>query len=381
MRAQNHTMNQNTITNHLQYKSFIKSSKNPIKCHFSKACTCKFGLKEKKPVLSLLTTSVFKAVDGVWEKPDTAQETSSLLFMNFLVIPHADRYWIRLPNVSEKCGTNSTVSGTHWAPWWCIRNHLGGRKISNHLIKNLTHSVMAGESKSSAGRCTLCFNGSMSHGGAHVNTNCSESLAWEGGTPVNWDLFQQQHSRLWAGSPPQLSEQPQACSAPCPSPACPKGTMLWHPCSVWGQQEQGQQPQCRAGARSSLGLLLWAPGMQCREPSRHCQAKASPSCSCPSPGRLTDPQWGMAGTLLTPQSPQPGHRGSGDVPRSPPARDSPRSIPTEINLICVPCLGILHTAAASLLLFWLKLCSSEAIALWACFCFQNFQRTVSKHSR
>lgn len=29
--------------------------------------------------------------------------------------------------------------------------------------------------------------------------------------------------------------------------------------------------------------------------------------------------------------------------------------------------------------FCLKLCSSEGITLWASFCFQNFQRTISKH--
>lgn len=54
----------------------------------------------------LLTACVFKAVDGVGQKADTAQETSSLLLVNLLVIPHTDGDGVRFSNVSkerEKC--------------------------------------------------------------------------------------------------------------------------------------------------------------------------------------------------------------------------------------------------------------------------------------
>lgn len=37
-----------------------------------------------------LTACVFKAVDSVGQKADTAQEPSPLLLVNLLVIPHAD---------------------------------------------------------------------------------------------------------------------------------------------------------------------------------------------------------------------------------------------------------------------------------------------------
>lgn len=48
-----------------------------------------------------LTARVFKAVDGVGQKADTAQEPSPLLLVNLLVIPHADGDGIRFPDVSE----------------------------------------------------------------------------------------------------------------------------------------------------------------------------------------------------------------------------------------------------------------------------------------
>lgn len=59
--------------------------------------------REETLAFSLLTTSVFKAVNCIWKKSHTAQKTSSLLFMYFLVIPHTDRYWVRFPNIPEKC--------------------------------------------------------------------------------------------------------------------------------------------------------------------------------------------------------------------------------------------------------------------------------------
>lgn len=71
---------------------------------FKSLCMKVWAEREQTLVFSLLTTSVFKAVDCVWKKSHTTQKTSSLLFMNFLVIPHADCYWIWLPNVSEKRG-------------------------------------------------------------------------------------------------------------------------------------------------------------------------------------------------------------------------------------------------------------------------------------
>lgn len=37
-----------------------------------------------------LTARVFKAVDSVGQKADTAQEASPLLLVNLLVVPHAD---------------------------------------------------------------------------------------------------------------------------------------------------------------------------------------------------------------------------------------------------------------------------------------------------
>lgn len=48
-----------------------------------------------------LTARVFKAVDSVGQKADTAQEPSPLLLVDFLVIPHADGDRVRFPDVSE----------------------------------------------------------------------------------------------------------------------------------------------------------------------------------------------------------------------------------------------------------------------------------------
>lgn len=66
--------------------------------------------KQKKiQKLFILTARVFKAVDGVRKKADTAQEPSPLLFMNLLVIPHADSDWIGFPDVSEVKGIQTDV--------------------------------------------------------------------------------------------------------------------------------------------------------------------------------------------------------------------------------------------------------------------------------
>lgn len=49
---------------------------------------------------------------------------------------------------------------------------LGKKKIINHYVKNLTHTVLARESKSSSDKVyTLYFNESMSYEGVYLNTN------------------------------------------------------------------------------------------------------------------------------------------------------------------------------------------------------------------
>lgn len=57
-----------------------------------------------------LTASVFKAVDGVGQEADTPKESSSLLLVDLLVIPHADCDGIRLPDVSEEKNTSRATS-------------------------------------------------------------------------------------------------------------------------------------------------------------------------------------------------------------------------------------------------------------------------------
>lgn len=57
-----------------------------------------------------LTASVFKAVDSVGQEADTPKETSSLLLVNFLVIPYAYSDGIGLTDVSEKKNTNRSTS-------------------------------------------------------------------------------------------------------------------------------------------------------------------------------------------------------------------------------------------------------------------------------
>lgn len=52
-------------------------------------------------VTRTLTACVFKAVDRVGQKADTAQEPSPLLLVNLLVIPHTDGDRIRFSDVPE----------------------------------------------------------------------------------------------------------------------------------------------------------------------------------------------------------------------------------------------------------------------------------------
>lgn len=67
---------------------------------------------KKRPIANTvaLTASVFKAVDGVGQEADTPQESSSLLLVDLLVIPHADCDGIRLPDVSEERNTSRRTS-------------------------------------------------------------------------------------------------------------------------------------------------------------------------------------------------------------------------------------------------------------------------------
>lgn len=48
----------------------------------------------------ILTACVFEAVDGVGEEPHTAQKASALLFVDFLMVPHANSDGVQLPDVS-----------------------------------------------------------------------------------------------------------------------------------------------------------------------------------------------------------------------------------------------------------------------------------------
>lgn len=47
----------------------------------------------------ILTARVFQPVDGVREEPYTAQEASALLFVDFLMVPHANSDGVQLPDV------------------------------------------------------------------------------------------------------------------------------------------------------------------------------------------------------------------------------------------------------------------------------------------
>lgn len=51
---------------------------------------------------NLLTASVFEAIDGIGKKTNTTKKSSTLLLMDLLMIPHADRDGIRLPNIPKR---------------------------------------------------------------------------------------------------------------------------------------------------------------------------------------------------------------------------------------------------------------------------------------
>ena len=67
-----------------------------------------------KSTYYLLTTSVFEAVDGIWKKTNTTKKSSTLFFMDLLVIPYTDRYWIRLSNIPKKTKMTAWVTWQLW---------------------------------------------------------------------------------------------------------------------------------------------------------------------------------------------------------------------------------------------------------------------------
>lgn len=60
----------------------------------------------------ILTACVFEAVDGVGQETYTAQKASSLLFVDFLMVPHTNSDGVQLADVSVKrknIGINQTI--------------------------------------------------------------------------------------------------------------------------------------------------------------------------------------------------------------------------------------------------------------------------------
>lgn len=48
-----------------------------------------------------LTAGVYESVDGVGQEADTAQKSSTLLFVNLLVVPYTDGDGVRFSNISD----------------------------------------------------------------------------------------------------------------------------------------------------------------------------------------------------------------------------------------------------------------------------------------
>lgn len=156
-------------------------------------------------------------------------------------------------------------------------------------------------------------------------------------------------------------------------------------------------PAPRQGPQALQGLLLQAPRMQgppcrCFRAPRTMSGQAITQLQLTKPWRLIYPQQCMFGTYITHHSHDKHSHGVSagicHVPLLPLLTPglSPRSIPMDMlgkTWICVHCpLGKPgHCRLFYFGSFCLKLCSSEAITLWARFCFQNFPRTISKHSR
>lgn len=134
---------------------------------------------------------------------------------------------------------------------------LGGKKIINHYIKNLTHTVMARGSKSSAGKMyTVYFNGSMSHGGAHSNTNCSKSLILGGGIHVTQPKSVQTATRAACGPALDLSSPSSHKHAQLHAPAQPvprEGNAHGIPAASGISRSRDSSPSTQTGATSSSG--------------------------------------------------------------------------------------------------------------------------------
>lgn len=47
----------------------------------------------------VLTASILQSADGIGEQPHAAQEASTLLLVDLLVVPHTDGYRVGFPNV------------------------------------------------------------------------------------------------------------------------------------------------------------------------------------------------------------------------------------------------------------------------------------------
>lgn len=102
-----------------------------------------------------LTASVFKAVDGIGQEADTPQESSSLLFVDLLVIPHADCDGIRLPDVSEEKNTSRGTSLAFSDKWFSPRHGYSKLLLRLEAIQDVqrktTDSVQCSASLTASG--------------------------------------------------------------------------------------------------------------------------------------------------------------------------------------------------------------------------------------
>lgn len=58
----------------------------------------------------VLTSSIFQPTDGVGEESHAPQEASSLLLVDFFMVPYADGYRICLPNIPRKIHIRRAIS-------------------------------------------------------------------------------------------------------------------------------------------------------------------------------------------------------------------------------------------------------------------------------
>lgn len=214
-----------------------------------------------------------------------------------------------------------------------------------------------------------------------------EAFTW-----TNWNSFKQQHE--------------QAAGCPCTTALQAATNML----SSMPQPSLAQGGQCQqclgaAGAGTAAPVpnrsweLLGAAPPSPRNAGSPCRLSPAPRSVRPSHhtaaatwapggwGTLRNGCLGHASHVRAVTSTP--HGFSWDVPRSPPCpcslQDSPHSIPTDMlgkpGSVFTALGKPGHCSLCYFCFFHLELCSSEAITLWARFCFPNFQRTVSKHSR